>query len=97
MVNPVKTPIAYIAIKAVTRALVAISRISARTARTIIPLENTSLCPRLVNCLGKKESAAVKEAKKGNQVKEVLAANTKIIVVDICKNRYRKRPIGPVP
>src|SRR5487761_1716030 len=81
MVKPVKTPIAYIGINDETRARVATNRAMDATAKTIIPLENTSLWPRTVKGRGRKESSATKLTRNGKPVKLVFAARIKMSAV----------------
>ena len=81
MVKPVNTPMAYMGISAATRAPVASSRAMEATASTMIPLENTSRCPRTVRGRGRKESSATKDTRNGKPVKLVLAARIRITAV----------------
>ena len=50
-------------------------------ARAMMPLENTSRWPRLVNCRGRNMSAAWKLARRGKSANDVLAASTRISIV----------------
>ena len=50
----------------------------------MIPLENTSRCPRRVSQRGRKESSATKLARYGNPVKLVLPPVNKMAAVAAC-------------
>ncbi len=84
MVKPVKTPMAYIGIRADTLALVAMRRAIDAPASSKMPLENTRRWPRTVSLRGKNESSATKLTRKGNPVKLVLAARMRIKAVAVC-------------
>ena len=84
MVNPVKTPMAYMGMSAETLAPVASSSTIEAVARTMIPLEKTSRWPRTVSMRGRKESSATKLTRKGKPVKLVLAARIRISAVAVC-------------
>ena len=84
MVNPVKTPMAYIGMSADTLAPVTSSRTMEAVASTMIPLENTSRWPRTVSMRGRKESSATKLTRNGKPVKLVLAARMRMSAVAAC-------------
>ena len=84
MVNPVKTPMAYMGINADTLAPVASSSTTEAAASTMIPLENTRRCPRTVSLRGRNESSATKLTRKGKPVKLVFAARIRIRAVAAC-------------
>ena len=84
MVKPVKTPMAYMGMRAATLAPVASSRAIDAPASSRIPLENTSRWPRTVSLRGRKESSATKLTRKGKPVKLVLAARIRIRAVAAC-------------
>jgi hypothetical protein len=84
MVKPVKTPMAYMGMRADTLASVATSRAMDATASRRIPLENTRRWPRTVSLRGRNESSATKLTRKGKPVKLVLAARMRIRAVAAC-------------
>ena len=84
-VNEVNTPRAYRGIMLVTLARKATTITVAARASPRIPLENTSLCPRLVSCRGMNASPAWKLASLGKSAKDVFAARTRMAVVEICR------------
>ena len=77
-VKLVNTPMAYSGMSRSTFASVASSTTMLAPARKMIPLENTSRCPRLVSWRGMKWSAAGKFASRGKSAKLVFAASTRM-------------------
>ncbi len=58
----------------------------------MIPLENTSRCPRLVSHRGRNESSATKLARNGKPLKLVLPPVNKMAAVPKMTTQYRKCP-----
>ena len=83
-VNETKTPMMYSWISRVVLASKAQISAMARTARITMPLEKTSLSPRLANCRGRNPSWPRIEARIGKPLKAVLAARTRIAAVKAC-------------
>ncbi len=73
------------------------TRIAAEIDRAMMPLENTSRCPRLVSWRGMKESSAWKLARRGKSAKLVLAASTRMNIVAAWVKMNRAWPTPLVP
>ena len=93
----VNTPRAYSGIIEETLARKSTMIRLAPAARPMMPLENTSLCPRLVSWRGMNESWAWKLARRGKSANEVFAARIRISVVEICSRRNKRWPAAPDP
>ena len=63
----------------------------------MIPFENTSRWPRVVNCRGRKLSSAWKFASRGKSANAVFAASTRIRVVATCSTRNATYPMPVCP
>ena len=81
----VNTPMAYNGMRASTRPPNAARTTIERTARATMPVLNASRSPRNANRLGMNPSRARSDASRGKSANEVLAARTRMPMVESCR------------
>src|ERR1041384_3344465 len=72
-VNDRNTPTAYSGIRRLVSPPKAMTSTPEKTARMMMPLENTSLSPRFANCRGRKRSRASNDERRGKSANEGFA------------------------